>query len=149
MATANLKTYEPLAEFVRANPFMDLISLTDYPGRRIGGALRVEPEIRMDVKEGTDAYHVKAEIPGVKKEDIRIVVEGNMVSISAEVRRFNETGTAQTVLCSELVEGKVARSFTLPVDIDDAKAEAKYENGILELTLPKKAGASTRTLPVR
>ena len=149
MATANLRSYEPFADLVRANPFLDLVSLTDYPGRRLFGGRHIEPEIRMNVKEDPNAYHVTAEIPGVKKDDIRIAVEGNTVSISAEIRREKETGTGETVLCNELYVGKVARSFTLSADIDDAGAEAKYTDGILELTLPKKAGGGTRTLPVR
>ncbi len=149
MATANLRTYEPLADFARANPFLDLVSLTDYPGRRLFGTRRLEPEIRMNVKEDANAYHVSAEIPGAKKEDIRIALEGNTVSVAAEIRREKETGTEETVLCNELYIGKVTRSFTLSGDIDEARAEAKYADGILELTLPKKAGSGTKTLPIR
>ena len=95
----------------------------------------------MDVTEDANAYRVKAEIPGVKKEDIHVSVEGNTVSISAECERKDETRKDETLLCSELYRGKAARSFTVMTDVDEAKAEAKYENGILELTLPKKAGA--------
>jgi len=111
--------------------------------------MRTEPDIRMDVTEDAASYQVRAEIPGVKKEDIHVAVEGNTVSISAEIARKTETGNDETVLCRELYQGKVARTFTVLADVDESKAEAKYEHGILELTLPKKQGASTRSLEIK
>jgi HSP20 family protein len=148
--TSNLKTYEPFADMVRATPMFDLAGMFDFPRTRYGyPTLRTDPEIRMDVTEDTKAYHVRAEIPGVKKEDIHVSVEGNTVSISAECERKEETRKDETLLCSELYRGKAARSFTVMTDVDDMKAEAKYENGILELTLPKKLGAGTKALEIK
>jgi HSP20 family protein len=151
MATMNnLKTFEPFAEMVRANPMFDLANLLDLPRTRYAyPAMRGEPDIRMDVTEDATAYRVRAQIPGVKKEDIHVAVEGNTVSISAEVERREETRKDETLLCSELFQGKAARSFTVMADVDDSKAEAKYENGILELTLPKKLGAGTKSLEIK
>lgn len=149
MATTQLRTYEPLADFLRGNPFFDVMPVFDMPRvRRALATMPAAPEIRMDVKEDPDAYYVKAEIPGVRKEDIHILVDGDTVDITAEVARREETKDGETVLCTELVEGKVSRTFTLPADVDDTRAEAKYDNGMLELKLPKKAGARTRTLTI-
>lgn len=149
-ANNNLKTYEPFADLVRGNPMFDLAGFFDLPrGRLAYPALRGEPDIRMDVTEDAEAYRVKAEIPGVKKEDIHVAVEGNTVTIGAELERKEETRKDETLLCSELYQGKVARSFTVMADIDDSKAEAKYENGILQLVLPKKLGAATKALEIK
>jgi HSP20 family protein len=149
MATTNLRTNEPLADFFRGTPFYDMTPVFDMPRmRRAFAAMPAAPEIKMDVKEDPEAYYVKAEIPGMKKEDIRITVEGNTVSIAAETTRKEEKKEGENVLCTELYEGQVARTFTLLGDIDDTKAEAKYENGMLELKLPKRAGAKTKTLTV-
>ena len=148
--TNNLKTYEPFADMVRATPMFELANLFDFPRTRYGYPTRYsDPEIRMDVTEDAKAYHVKAEIPGVKKEDIHVSVEGNTVSISAECERKEEARKDETLLCSELYRGKAARSFTVMTDVDDTKAEARYENGILKLTLPKKLGAGTKALEIR
>jgi HSP20 family protein len=148
--TSNLKTYEPFADMVRATPMFELANLFDFPRTRYGyPTLRSDPEIRMDVTEDANAYYVKAEIPGVKKEEIHVAVEGNTVSISAECARKEETRKDATLLCSELYRGKAARSFTVMTDVDDTKAQARYENGILELTLPKKLGAVTKTLEIK
>lgn len=147
--TTNLRTYEPFADLFRTSPFFDITNVFDMPRlRRAFPSMPAAPEIKMDVTEDPDAYHVKAEIPGVKKEDIHIMVEGNTVSITAEVERKKEMKEGETMLCTELYEGKVSRTFTLLADLDDAKAEARYDNGMLELTLPKKVGARSKALPV-
>lgn len=112
------------------------------------GEFQEMPEIRIDLSENDKAYTVRAEIPGAKKEDIKIQLEGNRVSISAEIRRNREEKQGDKVICSECFQGSSSRSFTLDNDVDESKAEAKYENGVLELTLPKKAGGATRELKV-
>jgi len=146
----NLKTYEPFADIVRGTPLFDVTGLFDLPRTRFNyPAMRSEPDIQMDVSEDAMGYCVRAEIPGVKKEDIHVAVEGNTISISAEVVRKSETKKDETLLCRELYQGKVARSFTVMCDVDDSKAEAKYENGILELLLPKKQGALTKALEIK
>lgn len=146
---ANLRTYEPFADVFRANPFFDMTDLFDVPRlRRAFPAMPATPDIKMDVTEDADAYYVKAEIPGIRKDDIHILVEGNTVSITAEIERKKEMREGETSLCTELYQGKVARTFTVLADLDDTKAEAKYENGMLELKLPKKAGAKSKTLAI-
>ncbi|MCL6555909.1 MAG: Hsp20/alpha crystallin family protein [Burkholderiales bacterium] len=106
------------------------------------------PEIKMDVTENDKAYTVKAEIPGVKKEDIHVTIDGNTVSISAEVKKESEEKEGEKVLRSERYYGRVARSFSLGSDIDEANASARYENGVLELVLPKKAASTARRLTI-
>jgi HSP20 family protein len=106
------------------------------------------PEIRLDLKETEAAYAVHAEIPGVKKEDIEVSIDGNVVSIRAEVKREKEE-KGETMLRSERYYGAMTRSFTLATDVDEKAASAKYADGVLELTLPKKAGSSSRRLQVQ
>jgi HSP20 family protein len=105
--------------------------------------------IRMDVKEDDKAYVVHAEIPGVKKEDIQVSIEGNQVAISAEVKRQKEEKQAEKTLRTERYYGKVYRAFSLAQDVDQEQAQARYENGVLELTLPKRAASATRKLTVQ
>jgi HSP20 family protein len=105
--------------------------------------------IKMEVKEDDKSYTVHAEIPGVKKEDISISIDGNQVSISAEVRKEKEEKQGEKVLRSERYYGRVYRAFSLGQDVDQERAQAKYDNGVLELTLPKKAATATRRLTVQ
>ena len=106
------------------------------------------PSIKMDVKEQGDDYLVHAELPGVKKEDIHVVVDGNQVSISAEIKQEKEIREGERVLRSERYFGKVSRSFQLGQEIDDTKAAAKFNEGVLELTLPKRAASPNKRLTV-
>jgi HSP20 family protein len=105
-------------------------------------------QIKMDVKENENAYIVHAELPGAKKEDIQVQIDGNQVSIRAETKAEKEEKEGEKVLRSERYVGKMERSFTLAHDIDEAKARAQYKDGVLELTLPKKAAGSTKKLVV-
>ena len=106
------------------------------------------PQMKMDVSEAEGVYTVKAEIPGVRKEDIHVELDGAKVTISAEVKKETEQKQGSRVLRSERQYGWASRSFTLAGDVDDAKSVAKYENGILELTLPKKGQASAKKVQV-
>ncbi len=109
----------------------------------------VAPRIKIDVSEQDSTYLVKAEIPGVRKEDIDVRVEGNQVTISAEVKSEKEEKQGARVLRRECRQGYASRSFTLGCALDESLADAKYENGILSLTLPKKAAAANRRLQVQ
>ena len=104
--------------------------------------------IRMDVSEKESAYIVHADMPGLKKEDIKIEIDGNEVSISAETKNEKDLKDGDRVLRSERYYGKVSRSFTLAQEVDEAAASAKYENGVLELALPKKAVAKAKLVAV-
>ena len=105
-------------------------------------------QFRMDVTENDKEYQVLAELPGVKKEDISITINGNEVAVSAEVRRDIEVKNGETVLCAERYYGKIQRAFALGQEVDEAAAQAKYNDGVLELTLPKKTVAAAKKLVV-
>ena len=107
-----------------------------------------EVQIKVDVSEGDKSYSVHAEIPGVKKEDIHVSIEGNQVAISAEVKNEKEVKEGEKLLRSERYYGAVSRSFQLPQDIDNAASKAKYENGVLQLTLPKKLPTAGQRLTI-
>lgn len=106
------------------------------------------PQFRMDVAENENAFRVKANLPGVKKEDIAVTVEGDTVTVSAEVRAEKEASNGERVLRSERRAGKLARSFSLGQEVDESGAEARLVDGVLELVLPKKAAASRKRLTV-
>ena len=145
---ANLTRYDPF-DLARVDPFGDIDDL--FKGFFVRPALlegQPQMQIKMDVKENDNAYTVHADIPGVKKEDIHVSIEGNQVSISAETKVEKEEKEGEKVLRSERYVGKVARSFTLAHEVDDAKAQAKYSDGVLELTLPKKAVGAAKKLAI-
>ena len=106
------------------------------------------PQIRVDVKETPEAYTVHAELPGVAKEAIHVEIEGNEVTISAETRREADKKDGEKWLRTERFFGKTARRFALPQELDEAQAVARFENGVLLLTLPKKAVVTGRKLEI-
>jgi HSP20 family protein len=134
----------------------DLFDLDPFPSSlrdfwrpwRTEVAERSAPQIRFDLSESDAAYMVKAEIPGVKKEDIDVRIDGNQVTISAEVKQDKEEKKDGRVLRSERRYGYASRSFSLAHDVDQAAADAKYANGVLELKLPKKAQAGGKRLAI-
>jgi HSP20 family protein len=108
----------------------------------------VAPRIKIDVTEQDGSFGVKAEIPGVKKEDIDVRVEGNLVTISAEVKSEKEEKDNGRVLRRERQQGWASRSFTLSCPVNEAEVSAKYESGVLSLTLPKKASAAKKRIAI-
>ena len=106
-------------------------------------------QLRVDVTENEGGYVVRAEIPGVRKEDINVAIDGNQVEISAEVRNEKEVKDGEKVLRSERYFGKVYRGFALGHDIDESATQAKYAEGILELKLPKKASALAKRITIQ
>lgn len=105
--------------------------------------------IKVDVVEKSDAFVVRAEVPGVKKDDIQVTIEGNQVTISAEVKRETDPKDGERLLRSERHYGAVYRSFVLPVELDEDASQAKYEGGVLELTLAKKPQVAGRKLTIQ
>ncbi len=106
-------------------------------------------QLRVDVTEDEKSYTVRAEIPGVKKEDINVAIDGNQVEISAEVTNEKDIKDGEKVLRSERYYGKVFRAFALGQDIDESATQAKYADGILELKLPKKASTSVKRIAIQ
>ena len=139
-----------LTRFGRGGSLFDELFRDVSPGYFVrplhGDAL---PErIKVDVKENGDAYTVQAEIPGVKKEDIHVDVEGSVVTLRAQIRQQDEQVKDNQVLHSERYFGEVARSLQLPAEVDQQAAVAKYDNGVLTLTLPKKLQKSAQRLTI-
>ena len=128
------------------DPFDDMFRGLLRPWR--GEAAASAPQIRVDVHEDDEAYTIKAEIPGVKREDIDVRIDGNLVTLGAEVRRDSEEKKDGRVLRSERQYGYASRSFTLASAVDESKADAKYSDGVLQLRLPKRAGAASRRLTI-
>jgi len=113
-----------------------------------GDALPTTAQIKVDVTESDTAYTVHAEVPGVAKEDIHVSLDGNLVTLRAEIKQQDTQTQDEKVLRSERYYGAVSRSFQLPVDIDQSSAKAKYDNGVLTLTLPKKMGNKSQRLAI-
>lgn len=104
--------------------------------------------IKVDVKENADAYILEAELPGVARDDIHVTIDGNVVTLRAEIRQMDAQTSDEKVLRSERYYGSVTRSFQLPQEIDEQAAKAKYDNGVLRLTLPKKLGRTGQKLTI-
>jgi len=105
-------------------------------------------QFRMDVTENEQEYQVLAELPGVKKEEISVTINGNEVAVSAEVKHEKDVENGETVLRAERYYGKVQRAFAPGQEVDEATSQAKYNDGVLELTLPKKIVAAAKRLEV-
>jgi HSP20 family protein len=145
---ANITRFDPFAELVRFDPLGDFESIFRRPPG-VWRKLADTPDIKMDVTEDEKGYRVKAEIPGVRKDDIKVSIEGNQVSIGTEVKKEQEEKTGEKVIRTERYYGSQYRAFMLPQEVDPGRSEAKYENGVLELTLPKKEGTTARQLAVK
>lgn len=140
-----------MANITRFDPFNDMDDL--FKGlfvRPMRFDLDVAPQmnIKMDVTRTDDSYTVKAELPGVKKDDIHVSIDGNQVTISGEIKKEKEEKKGEEVIRSERYYGKVSRSFTLPHELDESKSNARYSDGVLQLTLPTRAKSSSRKLTV-
>ena len=138
-----LRTLDPFA----LDPFDDALRGFMRPWRL--EVPEAAPRIKIDVSEQDGSYAVKAEIPGVNKEDIDVRVDGNLVTISAEVKSEKEEKKDGRVLRQERQQGFASRSFTLACPVDETKTDASYKNGILELKLPKKAATSSKRLAIQ
>ena len=148
---ANITRFDPRIEYV--GELVDdlfkgfLVRPLGFEGRGDGGAQL--PRAKVDVAEKNGAYLVSAELPGVKKEDIHVAIDGAQVTLEAEVKCEKEASKDERVLHSERMYGKVVRSFTLPQEVDESKAQAKFKDGVLELTLPKKAAAQRKEISIQ
>ena len=141
-----------MANMIRYDPFSELVDdlFKGFLVRPMAFEGRAElPRMKVEVAEKNGAYLVTAELPGVKKEEIGIAIDGAQVTLTAEVKREKEVSEDERVLHSERTYGKVSRSFALPQELDEAKAEAKFRDGVLELTLPKKAAAQRKQITIQ
>lgn len=138
----NLRTYSPFS----VSPFEEVFKGLFRPAPFEAEASA--PQIRIELEEDDRNYTVRADIPGAKKEDIAVNVEGNLLTIKADVKKEKEVKEGGKVLHSERFYGSSSRSFTFAHDVDEAKAEAKYEDGVLKLVLPKKGNGSAKRLSI-
>jgi HSP20 family protein len=144
----SLTRFDPFARMLRADPFREFDDF--FSDVRMPSLLRgdVAPRVRLDVTETDQGYKVMADLPGVKKDDIKVNIDGAQVSISAATETRSEQETAGAI-CSERAWGQYYRSFTLPQAVDDSQARAEFHDGVLELNLPKKAGGSAKPLAIQ
>ncbi|MGF6920593.1 Hsp20/alpha crystallin family protein [Paraburkholderia sp. 40] len=141
---SNLTRFDPFA----IEPMSDLFQGLFRPLRGGAGGEVPLADIKVDVTESDTQYTVKAELPGVEKDDIDVKIDGNLVSISAKVERKQELKEGERVVRRERYSGAVSRSFSLQSEIDEATATAQYKDGVLSLTLPKKSASERKRLPI-
>ena len=144
MSTNVTRRVDPLEDFFRGF----FVRPVDFGGGPVANMGTDAPQMRVDVKENADGYEVHAELPGMKKEDIHVHIDGPVVSISAERKQEKEVKEGEKVLRTERYFGKVSRSFQLAHDIDEAAATASFKDGVLALTLPKKTVAGGKRLTI-
>jgi len=104
---------------------------------------------RMDVIDKNDRFEVLVDLPGVKKEDIQVTIEGSRVAITAESKSEKEEKEGDRVLHSERFAASYARTFELPAEVTEDGAEAAFDNGVLKLSLPKRATVTSKRLAIK
>jgi HSP20 family protein len=145
---SNLTRVDPFSDVGRMNPLRTIDDLfRDLIPRGVSREL-AEPVMNVEVSENDQAYTIRAEIPGAKKEDIKVDLRANRVSITAEIKRENVQKAGDRVIRSEMFYGEMHRTIVLDQEVDDSKAEAKYADGVLELTLPKRTGGGGSKLQI-
>lgn len=143
---SNLRIFEPALSDSFENMFKRFLSPARFDTDVTLGPI----EMRVDVVEKNGNYTVRADLPGVKKEDINVRIDGNIVQIDAEVRQqkdIKENG--DRMLRNERYYGAISRAFTVAQDVDDSKAKATYQDGVLTLELPKKTTSSVKRLSIQ
>ena len=141
---ANVTRFDPLNELVD-----DLFKGFFVRPVAFEGRGEAAPRMKVDVAEKNGAYAITAELPGVKKEDIQVTIDRAQVTLAAEVKREKEVQQDERVLHTERSYGKVTRSFSLPQEVDESQAQAKFRDGVLELTLPKKSAAARKQISIQ
>lgn len=145
----HLTRFNPFGDLGRLDPFRDFERFFDELDRPSMQS-DLARSMRMDVSETDQAYIIRAEMPGFDKQDINVSVDGKTVTIRAkhdgQVQPQPQGGT---MLRTERFHGEQYRSFTLPQEVDDQQASATCNNGVLELTLPKRAGGHGRQLQIQ
>ncbi|KAF7597953.1 MAG: heat-shock protein Hsp20 [Candidatus Dactylopiibacterium carminicum] len=136
-----------MANIVRSDPFEDLLRGFFIRPVGFGGGPEV-PGIRVDLRESDKEYTLHAELPGIRKEDIHVQIDGSVVSISAERKTEKGVKDGERLLHTERSHGKVSRSFDLGSTLDETHATASFTDGVLELILPKKAATKARRLSI-
>ena len=141
--------WNPIGTLSRMDPFLDIDDLFRSFGMRPSIAREYERtmDMRLDVNEDDSEFIVNVDMPGVKKSDIDVAIDGNQVTVRAEVKREKSREKGKEIY-NERYAGQAFRSFSLPVEVDSGNAKAIYDGGVLTLTLPKKAGGAAKHLSV-
>lgn len=140
--------WNPFHQISRFDPMNDLEELfRGFGGRSLARDYEKALEMRMDVTEDDKSYRVAIDIPGIKKEDIEVSIDGKQVTVSAEVKR-EKSKEDEKEIYSERYSGKALRTFTLPAEVDSATSEARYDGGVLTLVLSKKGNPEAKRLSV-
>jgi len=140
---SNLISYDPFVDTGIDELFRGFFKPVRFEGTK------TPVTIKMDVTETDKGYLIHAEMPGVKRDDINVDIDGNQVTITAEMKREMERKEGDKVLRSERYYGNVYRSFTLPRELDESMSEAKFADGVLELTLVPKLPVAGKKLMVK
>jgi len=147
-----------MANLQKYDPFRDMWNLSDEvgrlfwglghhsPGEDVGLVGKFIPAI--DVAEDNEAMTVTAELPGLKREDVKIKVREGILTLSGE-KKFSEEQKKDNYYRVERSYGSFARSFTLPNTVDSEKISASMQDGILRLRIPKKPEAKEREIDVQ
>lgn len=148
---ANIVRRSPLlGDIARFDPFANMEDwFKGFGIRPLLSELENASLIKIDLTENDKTYTIRAEIPGINKEDIKVQVDGNRVSISTETKKEKEEKEGERIICRECYQGSNYRSFMLDSAVDEAKTEAKYENGMLELILPKLNGSTAKQITIK
>lgn len=145
-----------MANIIRRRPFSELMGIRDEVDRFLNDTARLfddnvaermgwRPSV--DMEENKESFVITAELPGIKKEDIKITTVDNKVMISGEISEEKDIQEKNYFL-KERARGKFSRGFTLPTTIDSTKVEATYKEGVLILTLPKIEEAKPREITI-
>jgi HSP20 family protein len=152
---ANVTRFDPFQSMTRYDPFnlsgnmREIFDAFMHPQWMSDMGMGQMGGIKLDLVEKDKNYIVYAEIPGFKKEDIDIEVDGHTVTISADTQRSVEHKSGENYIMRERHVGRIERSFTLEHFVDEGEVEAKYSDGVLEITLPKKNGGRTKHINVQ
>lgn len=143
-----------LSKYSQKSPFSDLVTQFQnlanefdrgFMPSTFRGGIDMDFSPAVDIEEKDGKYLVSADLPGMKKEEIKIDLEDNVLTISGE--RSNESkGEGKYI---ERVYGKFLRSFTLPSQVEPDQIEAHFENGVLQITLPKAESARSRAIKIQ
>jgi len=128
--------------------FEDMLSPFTHPTALAPWSAEGAVSPRMHISENDKAFEVQADLPGVNKDDVKVAIEHQRVTIEAETKRAQEQREGENVLYSERSASKFLRSFMLPVEVDEGSAQARMENGVLTLTLPKKQGSAATRIAI-
>jgi HSP20 family protein len=116
--------------------------LFDWTSRNFSSTNTTLPSV--NIKESEEDFEVEMAAPGLSKKDFKIELNNDLLTISSEMEKENETKEGQMYSLREFSYQSFCRSFTLPNTADGEKIEAKYENGILRIIIPKKDEAKPK-----